>query len=105
MDTEQLADLLRAGGVTVQHIAPLPRAAGGVTAVAVFLDPTRNQRELARSCVRRGVEGVASVKFSGITPWVMFVTFTVGRTVVKAGTSDRSAGRHAAGPRPEPTGR
>jgi hypothetical protein len=42
--------------------------------VAVFLDPTRNQRELARVCALT-LPAVASVQFSGFTPWVMSVTF------------------------------
>ncbi|GLY14456.1 hypothetical protein Kisp01_14710 [Kineosporia sp. NBRC 101677] len=75
MDAEELASMLREHGVTVQRTSPLPRALTGESAVAVFLDPTRNQRELARGCVMQ-LDGVSSVKFSAITPWVMFVTYS-----------------------------
>ncbi|GLY19387.1 hypothetical protein Kisp01_64010 [Kineosporia sp. NBRC 101677] len=59
----------------MRHTSPLPRAAaGGPVAVSVFLDPTRNQREAARACLL-AEPAVASVRVSGFTPWVMFVTF------------------------------
>lgn len=73
MDVDGLVNLLRDNGITVQRVAPLPRAAGSRRALVVFLDPTRNQRRPARVLLRQ-VPGVQAVKPSRITPWALFVT-------------------------------
>ncbi|MBT0773169.1 hypothetical protein KIH74_29770 [Kineosporia sp. J2-2] len=75
MDADELVNLLRGRGITVHAASPLPRAANGRAGLAVFLDPPGDQREAARVGVVQ-LPGVASVTFSGFTPWVMFVTFT-----------------------------
>ncbi|GAA3604399.1 hypothetical protein GCM10022223_20040 [Kineosporia mesophila] len=73
MDGEHLAELLSAHDIDVRRVLELPRAAGHVPAWALFLDPTRNQRIPARACLRT-LPGVASVTFSNVSPWVLFVT-------------------------------
>jgi len=73
MNGEDLAQLLRGHDIPVRRVDPLPRAAGGVRAWAVHLDPTRNHRIPARAYLRQA-PGVASVAMSGISPWVLFVT-------------------------------